>query len=118
MSCFKFHVELPHYHTVSTTAPMATFADRPTPPGAQGLDMRVEDYLDDKLQSTGDLENLDSLLANVETQRSQLQSQLDNAVKQLDEARLTSRDRKTLLEKRIADFQDLQQSIDVRVKIA
>ncbi|KAH7362080.1 RINT-1 family protein [Plectosphaerella cucumerina] len=97
---------------------MATFADRPTPPGAQGLDMRVEDYLDDKLQSTGDLENLDSLLANVETQRSQLQSQLDNAVKQLDEARLTSRDRKTLLEKRIADFQDLQQSIDVRVKIA
>ncbi|KAH6686818.1 RINT-1 family protein [Plectosphaerella plurivora] len=97
---------------------MATFADRPSPSGAQGLDIRVEDYLDDKLQSTGDLENLDSLLANVETQRSQLQSQLDNAVKQLDEARLTSRDRRSLLERRITDFKDLQQSIDVRVKIA
>ncbi|KAG7107659.1 hypothetical protein HYQ44_020366 [Verticillium longisporum] len=86
--------------------------------GAQGLDIRVEDYLDDKLQSTTDLESLETLLANVETQRSQLQAQLDNAVKQLDEARFTSRDRQTSLETRIQDFQELQHSIDIRVKVA
>lgn len=97
---------------------MATFANRPSQTGTQGLDIRVEDYLDDKLQSTTDLENLDALLANVETQRSQLQSQLDNALQELDSVRNTSRDRQGSLEQRIQDFQELQNSIDVRVKIA
>ncbi|KAL0939703.1 rint-1 family protein [Colletotrichum truncatum] len=95
---------------------MATKSD--TRPQAGALDIRVEDYLDDKLQSTTDLENLDSLLANVEVQRSQLQSQLDNAIKQLDEARRTSDDRQSSLSQRIHDFQELQRSIDIRVKIA
>ncbi|OHF01245.1 RINT-1 family protein [Colletotrichum orchidophilum] len=85
---------------------------------AGALDIRVEDFLDDKLQSTTDLENLDSLIANVEVQRSQLQSQLDNAIKQLDEARQTAGDRQSSLTQRIQDFQELQHSIDVRVKIA
>ncbi|KAJ0322212.1 hypothetical protein COL5a_008820 [Colletotrichum fioriniae] len=85
---------------------------------AGALDIRVEDYLDDKLQSTTDLENLDSLIANVEVQRSQLQTQLDNAIKQLDEARQTAGDRQSSLAQRIQDFQELQHSIDVRVKIA
>ncbi|KAL9948736.1 hypothetical protein D7B24_008049 [Verticillium nonalfalfae] len=97
---------------------MAASIEQQTPKGAQGLDIRVEDYLDDKLQSTTDLESLETLLANVETQRSQLQAQLDNAVKQLDEARFTSRDRQTSLETRIQDFQELQHSIDIRVKVA
>lgn len=85
---------------------------------AGALDIRVEDYLDDKLQSTTDLENLDSLIANVEVQRSQLQTQLDNAIKQLDEARQTAGDRQSSLAQRIQDFQELQHSIDVRVQIA
>ncbi|KAK6206746.1 RINT-1 family protein [Colletotrichum tabaci] len=98
-------------HTAMTTIP-----DSRAQAGA--LDIRVEDFLDDKLQSTTDLENLDSLIANVEVQRSQLQTQLDNAIKQLDEARRTAGDRQSSLAQRIQDFQDLQHSIDIRVKIA
>ncbi|KAM5352021.1 hypothetical protein ACJ41O_004744 [Fusarium nematophilum] len=82
------------------------------------LDIRVEDFLDDKLQSTTDLENLDTLLANVELQRNQLQSQLDTAVRELDEARRTADDRHGSLLARIEEFQKLQESIDVRVQIA
>lgn len=82
------------------------------------LDIRVEDYLDDRLQSTTDLEDLDSLLENVEIQRNQLQSQLDNAVKELEEARRTADDRQGWLIARIDEFQKLQESIDVRVQIA
>ncbi|KAM6518194.1 hypothetical protein FSOLCH5_006966 [Fusarium solani] len=81
------------------------------------LDIRVEDFLDDKLQSTTDLENLDTLLANVELQRNQLQSQLDTAVKELEETRRTADDRQSSLLARIEEFQQLQDSIDVRVKI-
>ncbi|KAK1476169.1 RINT-1 family protein [Colletotrichum cuscutae] len=92
-----------------------TFGDRAQ---AGALDIRVEDFLDDKLQSTTDLENLDSLIANVEVQRSQLQTQLDNAIRQLDEARQTAGDRQSSLAQRIQDFQELQHTIDVRVKIA
>lgn len=95
---------------------MAAMPD--TRPQAGTLDIRVEDYLDDKLQSTTDLDNLDTLIASVEVQRSQLQTQLEDAIKQLDEARRTAEDRQSSLAQRIQDFQDLQNSIDVRVKIA
>ncbi|KAK1251690.1 hypothetical protein MKX07_007169 [Trichoderma sp. CBMAI-0711] len=82
------------------------------------LDTRVEDYLEDKLQSTADLENLDELLNNVELQRNQLQSQLDDAVKQLDEARRIAEERQAELQTRISEFNDMQESIDRRVQIA
>ncbi|KAJ4254950.1 hypothetical protein NW762_009750 [Fusarium torreyae] len=86
---------------------------------AQGtsLDIRVEDFLDDKLQSTADLENLDTLLANVELQRNQLQSQLDTAVKVLEETRRTADGRQGSLAARIEEFQKLQESIDLRAQI-
>lgn len=82
------------------------------------LDTRVEDYLDDKLQSTTDLDSLTELLANVELQRNQLQSQLDSAVKQLDEARRTTEDRQNAIQAQIEEFQQLQESIDRREQIA
>ncbi|PHH82298.1 hypothetical protein CDD82_6406 [Ophiocordyceps australis] len=82
------------------------------------LDMRVEDFLDDRLQSATDLDALDDLVASVETQRNQLQSQLDTAAKELDEARHSAQDGKTLLQSRIDDFNKLQQSIDARVQAA
>ncbi|KAI1344518.1 RINT-1 family protein, partial [Xylariaceae sp. FL0016] len=80
-------------------------------------DIRVEDYLDDMLQSTTDFENLDSLLANVEVQRIQLQSQLDGATKELEDARQAAQDRQGGLSKSIQEFEKLQQSIDVRLRI-
>ncbi|KAF4986645.1 hypothetical protein FGRMN_10739 [Fusarium graminum] len=81
------------------------------------LDIRVEDFLDDKLQSTGDLETLDTLIANVELQRNQLQLQLDTAVKELEETRRTADDRQGSLNARIEEFQKLQESIDIRAQI-
>lgn len=82
------------------------------------LDIRVEDFLDDKLQSTADLDSLDELVANVETQRNQLQSQLDDAIRELEEARDTAQDRQRSLQARIDEFNKLQDSIDVHVKVA
>lgn len=82
------------------------------------IDTRVEDYLDDKFQSTADLDSFDELLANVETQRNQLQTQLDSAVRELEDARRTADGRQASLLARIDDFQKLQRSIDIRVKVA
>ncbi|KAI4858970.1 TIP-1 family-domain-containing protein [Hypoxylon rubiginosum] len=80
-------------------------------------DIRLEDYLDDKLQSTTDFESLDNLLANVEVQRSQLQAQLDDATKELEGARRAAEDRQGGIDRSIGEFQKLQESIDVRLKI-
>ena len=80
-------------------------------------DIRVEDYLDDKLQSTTDFEHLDTLLTSVEYQRSQLQSQLDDASRELDEARRSSADRNDALQAQVAEFHALQESIDARRQI-
>ncbi|KAG6086544.1 hypothetical protein E4U30_008438 [Claviceps sp. LM220 group G6] len=84
----------------------------------QSLDIRVEDYLDDQLQTAADLNSLDHLLANVETQRNQLQTQLDDAIKELDEARRSTEDRNESLRKQIDDFNQLQASIDTRVQVS
>ena len=40
------------------------------------MDSRVQDYLDDKLQSSADLESLDTLLANVKAQQVLLKQQV------------------------------------------
>lgn len=40
------------------------------------MDARVQDYLDDKLQSSADLESLDSLLAAVQEQQHLLKQQV------------------------------------------
>lgn len=40
------------------------------------MDARVQDYLDDKLQSSTDLESLDSLLASVRNQQDLLKKQV------------------------------------------
>ncbi|KAI1869738.1 uncharacterized protein JN550_005719 [Neoarthrinium moseri] len=80
-------------------------------------DIRLEDYLDDKLQSTADLDNLETLLASVEVQRSQLQAQLDDATQELEEVRRSAEDRQGGIARQIDEFQKLQESIDVRLQI-
>lgn len=40
------------------------------------MDSRVQDYLDDKLQSAADLDSLDSLLENVRNQQDLLKTQV------------------------------------------
>lgn len=93
-------------------------AFRIDPSQGTSLDIRVEDFLDDKLQSAADLEDLTSLLANVEVQRNQLQSQLDGAIQELEEARRNAYDRQDVIAERIQDFQKLQESIANRQQVA
>ncbi|OAR05765.1 hypothetical protein LLEC1_02429 [Akanthomyces lecanii] len=90
-------------------------AIEPQPPES-ALDARVEDYLEDKLQSAADLDALDVLLETVDLQRTQLQTQLDAAARDLDTARRTTNDRHGLIQERIAEFRALQDSIDERLR--
>jgi hypothetical protein len=83
---------------------------------AMEYDIRLEDYLDDKLQSTADFEHLDTLLSSVELQRSQLQAQLDDASRELDEARRDADHRAAALDARVAQFNALQDRIDARMQ--
>ncbi|KAI1807473.1 TIP-1 family-domain-containing protein [Daldinia bambusicola] len=89
----------------------------PTPSYSRVPDIRLEDYLDDKLQSSTDFENLDNLLASVEVQRNQLQAQLDNATRELEDARRAAEDHQGGIARSIREFNALQESIDARLKI-
>ena len=55
-------------------------------------DVRVHDFLDDKLQTAGDLDALDALLANITTQHGLLKQQLDDAQRDLHDATARQRD--------------------------
>ena len=50
-------------------------------------DARVHDFLDDKLQTVGDLDSLDELLASINAQHGLLRAQLDDAQRDLDGAK-------------------------------
>ncbi|RDA91283.1 hypothetical protein CP533_6306 [Ophiocordyceps camponoti-saundersi (nom. inval.)] len=95
---------------------MTTLVLESAPPGS--LDMRVEDFLDDRLQSAADIDSLDELLASIDSQRDQLQTQLDEAIAALEDARRTALQHQASLTDRIDGFNELQQSIDLRVKVA
>jgi len=84
-------------------------------PSQGSLDLRVEDYLDDKLQSTADLDVLSSLVAQVQSQKSVLQSQLDDARLNLATSRRTAADKQQTMAAKIKTFQALQASIDQRL---
>ena len=49
-------------------------------PTISKMDTRVQDYLDDKLQSSADLESLDSLLDNLKNQQELLKKQVSTSV--------------------------------------
>src|SRR3569833_3925239 len=94
---------------MATVSPTQSFLGEPDP--------RVEDYLDDKLQSTSDFDNLEALLASIEVQRSQLQAQLGDATKELEEARRTAESRQESVKSQIEAIYKLQKSIDDRDQI-
>lgn len=56
-------------------SPIAILRDRNDVHSSED-DIRLDDYLNDKLQTAADFQDLDSLIASVEEQRSQLQSQV------------------------------------------
>jgi hypothetical protein len=72
-------------------SPIAVLADRRSIDIGE-RDIRVDDYLNDKLQTASDFANVDSLLASVENQRIQLQDQVGGIISVLRLARSQLRD--------------------------
>ncbi|KAF2685769.1 RINT-1 family protein-like protein [Lentithecium fluviatile CBS 122367] len=78
---------------------------------------RVADYLDDKLQTAGDLDSLGGLLANIHAQHGLLKQQLDDAQRDLDGAKHASHAHQTTLHERAHAFRAQQADIDRRLLV-
>ncbi|MCJ1285788.1 hypothetical protein MMC26_005129 [Xylographa opegraphella] len=81
------------------------------------LDVRVEDYLNDKLQTYADLENLDSLLQTLKEQQVLLRNQLRDAETTLHDTNQDSKAYSTNLQKKIDHFNRQQAAINRRLLI-
>lgn len=79
--------------------------------------VRVLDFLDDKLQTPGDLDSLDALLANITTQHGLLRQQLDDAQRDLDHAKHHQHAHHAELQRNAAAFHRAQQDIDRRLMV-
>jgi hypothetical protein len=84
---------------------------------ADERDIRLDDYLADKLQTNADFANLDTLLASVEAQHAQLQAQLEKAELRLSEARKSSADHTSSILEQTQEFKRQHNDIDRRLKI-
>ncbi|KAG8529214.1 uncharacterized protein KY384_005849 [Bacidia gigantensis] len=80
-------------------------------------DIRVEDFLDDKLQTTADLGLIDGLLEDVKRQQSLLDQQLREARSDHGSAASASKDHRQSLRSKARKFQDVQLDIDLRLRI-
>ena len=78
---------------------------------------RVADYLDDKLQTSGDLDSLDDLLAKITTQHGLLKQQLDDAQRDLHDAKQSSHAHHAGLRQRADAFMHEQADIDRRLMV-
>ncbi|KAF2267640.1 RINT-1 family protein-like protein [Lojkania enalia] len=86
--------------------------DMDTDMGADESEARVADYLDDKLQTLGDLDSLDALLANIHSQHGLLKQQLHDAHHDLHEAKQAHQAHQAALQERARVFQHEQAGID------
>ncbi|KAL8726921.1 MAG: hypothetical protein Q9166_006410 [cf. Caloplaca sp. 2 TL-2023] len=80
-------------------------------------DIRVEDYLNDKLQTRADLDGLDKLLEDVKTQQALLKQQLLEAEKNLGESTKASEAHSSALLQQARAFKKQQADIDRRLLI-
>ncbi|KAI9772774.1 MAG: hypothetical protein M1839_002319 [Geoglossum umbratile] len=89
------------------------------PKGAlvEDRDARVEDYLNDKLQTHDDLGGLESLLSNVRNQRGLLTKQLQEAKISLEKAHKASKSHASSVLQQAEAFQAQQADIDRRLLI-
>jgi hypothetical protein len=76
-----------------------------------GMEARVNDYLNDQLQTVTDLDNLDNLLENVQRQQGLLQKQLDEARKAHEDALETATTRAAALQLRSDNLQQEQADV-------
>lgn len=80
-------------------------------------DIRVEDFLNDKIQTAADLGDISSLLASVELQKTQLESQLRHATSELKEARVVAANRNALMMEQSQEFERGYTNVLDRLKI-
>jgi len=80
-------------------------------------DGRVHDFLDDKLQTAGDLDSLDALLANITAQHGLLKQQLDDAQRDLHDAKHTQHEHHAQLQAQATAFRREQHDIDRRLMV-
>ncbi|KAB8659313.1 hypothetical protein FH972_026202 [Carpinus fangiana] len=81
------------------------------------MDARVEDYLNDKLQTLADFDALDSLIANVKLQQNLLKQQLDAAEKDLASAHTAANANVAAIREQATSFHSKQADIDRRLLI-
>ncbi|KAH0026814.1 hypothetical protein KCU78_g4225, partial [Aureobasidium melanogenum] len=83
----------------------------------QDNDVRLVDFLDDKLQAFADLETLDSLLDSVKAQQDLLKQQLNDARNDHNIAQQASDQHATSVKEKSAAFQRDQQDLDRRLQV-
>ena len=81
------------------------------------VDPRIEDYLNDKLQTYADFEAVDTLLANVASQQELLRKQLQEAENDLASASSEAAQHETDVHRQTTAFERLQADIDRRLII-
>lgn len=77
--------------------------------------IRTADYLDDKLQTLGDIDSLDALLGNIHTQHGLLKQQVHDAQQDLHDAKRAAHAHQTSLNERAHAFNKAQADIDQRL---
>jgi chromosome segregation ATPase len=78
---------------------------------------RVADYLDDQLQTAGDLHSLDDLLAKITAQHGLLKQQLDHAQRDLHDAKTAAHEHNAGLRQRADAFAREQADMDRRLMV-
>lgn len=85
--------------------------------GHASQDARLEDYLNDKLQTYADFESLDSLLTNIRTQQDLLQKQLQDSKSELRDAEDAYQSANAAVKRKAQSFQKQQRDIDNKLLI-
>ncbi|KAH8791597.1 RINT-1 family protein-like protein [Hyaloscypha finlandica] len=98
-------------------SPLAILLDPKTDIPLGERDIRVEDYLNDKIQTATDFENLDRLIASVEAQKLQLEDQLADARQKFSTAKDTATNRTSLMQQQTQEFEKQQASVQERLMI-
>ena len=78
---------------------------------------KIEDYLNDKLQTSADLDALDELFCSVREKQALLQSQHSEATKALNDAKAASDKHSLRVAQRIESFKKQQSDINRRLKV-
>ncbi|KAA8566264.1 hypothetical protein EYC84_008864 [Monilinia fructicola] len=96
-------------------SPMAYLLDPNTDIPVGERSIRVEDYLNDKIQIAADLSNLTSLLDNIELKKKQLDEQLKDAKAKLAEAKRASANHTSSMAEQTQAFDKHQEDLQIRM---